>query len=95
MMAVTRLAEASRQVSSRMSSSMRLVFAGAQVGWITNTSMPRTFSPSSTSTSPSLNVRTSARPGSRSRYAQMARISSGCAFPEKIFMLPLTRRSPL
>ena len=63
-----RVAEARRQASVISSSSIKLSFAGGQVGCTMNTSRPRTFSINSTLTSPSLNRPTCARP---KRHVQM------------------------
>jgi hypothetical protein len=62
-----RLAEERRSASIVINSSIRWVLAGAQVDCSTKQSQPRTFSPISTLTSPSLNVPTWAFPTSMSR----------------------------
>ena len=67
-----RLAEALLRASIIKSSSMRLSFTGGQVDWITKVSLPRTFSPSSTRISPSLNRRTWANPRGCQRVSQIS-----------------------
>jgi hypothetical protein len=57
-----RAADARRQASTITSSSIRLSFAGGQVGCTMKTSRSRTFSMSSMLTSPSLKRPTKARP---------------------------------
>ena len=44
MTAVTRRPDARRSASMMMSNSIRLSLAGYDVDWMTNTSVPRTFS---------------------------------------------------
>ena len=63
--------------------SIKLSFVGTQVGWMINTSLPRTFSWISTEISPSLNTPTAAFPSGMSRCRAMVRAISGFAFPVK------------
>ncbi len=56
-----RRAEARFSASIRISSSIRLSFAGNEVDWTTKTSSPRTFSWISTNTSMSAKRRTTQR----------------------------------
>jgi hypothetical protein len=60
MTAVTRRPDARRSASMMMSSSIRLSLAGYDVDWMTNTSVPRTFSWISTKISMSAKRRTTA-----------------------------------
>ena len=71
--------------SSMISNSIRWEFWGAQVDWSAKQSRPRTFSEISIAHSPSLNVPTSARPISMSRYCATAFASAMLAFPLKSF----------
>ncbi len=66
-----------------MRSSITLSFVGLLVGWMTNASTPRTFSPISTKLSPSLKRVTRHLPMGVSRYWPIAAASCGFAFPEK------------
>src|ERR1700719_821700 len=76
-----RAAEARRQASTITSSSIRLSFAGGQVDCTMSTSRPRTFSISSTLTSPSLKRPTNARPSCVCRLRAMSCASTGLALP--------------
>ena len=78
--AVTRFAEARRQASAIISSSIKFS-AGGCVGCSMNTSRPRTFSRSSTLTSPSLNRSTSARPNGTCKCRVISCASAGFALP--------------
>ena len=60
MTAVTRRPDARRSASMMMSNSIRLSLAGNDVDWMTNTSVPRTFSWISTKISMSAKRRTTA-----------------------------------
>src|SRR5580704_650928 len=82
MTAVIEPADARRSASAMMRSSITLSFVGLLVGWITNASTPRTFSPISTKLSPSLNRVTRHLPMGVSRYSPIAAASSGFALPE-------------
>ena len=84
MMATMEPADARRSASIMISSSIRLWFAGADVGCTTKQFTPRTFSPISTKISPSENVVTSAAPGRASTHRQIASASSRLALPEKM-----------
>ena len=66
--------------------SIRLSFVGAHVDCRTNASSPRTFSSSSTMTSPSENRPTTTRPRLMFRCRQTASASFGFALPVKIRM---------
>src|SRR5258708_5800499 len=78
--AVTRFAEARRQASAIISSSIKCS-AGGCVGCRMNTSRPRTFSLSSTLTSPSLNRSTSARPNGTCKCRVISCASGALALP--------------
>src|SRR3954470_5852666 len=81
MAAVTRAADERLSASTITSSSIRLSFVGAQVDCSTNTSLPRTFSSSSTITSPSENLPTMARPMDRFRCFATSCARRGLALP--------------
>ncbi len=78
---MTRAAEERFSASIITSSSIRLSLVGAQVDCSTNTSLPRTFSSSSTITSPSENLPTMARPSDRFRCFATSCASFGLALP--------------
>ena len=75
-------ADARLSASIITSSSIRLSFTGEQVGWITYTSTPRTFSWISTKHSPSEKREARQRPTGSCRYSAMAAASSVFALPE-------------
>ena len=70
--------------SVRIKSSIRLEFAGAHVGWMTKTSLPRTLSPIWTLISPSLKVLIAHSLSGSERYLEIFLANSGFAVPEKI-----------
>ena len=76
-----RAADARRHASTITSSSIRWSFAGGHVGCTMKTSRPRTFSISSTLTSPSLKRPTWARPSGTCRCRAMSCASCGFALP--------------
>src|SRR5437867_1007502 len=69
--------------SSITSSSIRFSLTGGPVGWMTNTSAPRTLSWIWNQTSPSLKRARWARPTGTPRKRQMDSPSVGCALPVK------------
>src|SRR5574341_41435 len=81
MTAVIRGADARRRASIMMRSSMMLWLTGGHVGWMTNTSAPRTFSCTCTNTSPSENCDTSVSARRVPRYSAISRERCGFAFP--------------
>ena len=72
--------------SAMMTSSMRLSLVGAQVDWRMNASQPRTFSWTSTLTSPSLKRPTLARPRSMRSSETTRSAKAGLELPEKIII---------
>ena len=76
-----RPAEARFSASTITSTSIRLSLVGVQVDCSTNTSLPRTFSSSSTITSPSLKRPTVARPSWMFRCCTTSSASFGFALP--------------
>ena len=80
-----RRAEARFSASIMMSSSMSVSFTGGHVGWITNTSAPRTFSLICTYTSPSEKRDTSASASGSRRYCPISSASGRFAVPVKSF----------
>ena len=80
-----RVADALRRQSASTISSIRLSLVGAQVGWIMNTSLPRTLSSISTLTSPSLKRPTSALPRSILKRSTTRFAKARWALPVKIF----------
>ena len=86
MTAVMRPADALRQASIMMSSSMRLLLTGSQVDWTRKTSEPRTDSPMDTEISPSEKVLTLALPSGRPRADAICMARAGCELPQKILM---------
>src|SRR5487761_576881 len=86
MTAVARRAEPRLSASSVTSNSIRLSFAGYDVGWMTKTSSPRTFSWISTNTSISEKRRTLASVSGMCRYAEIASASGRLALQARIFM---------
>jgi hypothetical protein len=78
-----RVAEARFSASTITITSIRLSLVGWQVDCSTNTSRPRTFSSSSTMTSPSATRPTTARPRLMFRCRQTASASFGLAVPVK------------
>src|SRR5262249_7014868 len=92
-----RLAEARLNASIMTRSSIRWSLTGGQVGWITKTSWPRTFSLIWTYTSPSEKRETSASPSRTCRYWAISSASGRFAFPENSFSsyaMALTQHSP-
>src|ERR1700759_998499 len=83
MTAVMDPADARRSASTMMRSSITLSFVGLLIGWITNASTPRTFSPISTKLSPSLKRVTRHLPSGVSRYCAIAAANGMLALPEK------------
>src|SRR5579875_618676 len=79
-----RPAEARRSASSMISSSMRCWSVGKQVGWITKTSAPRTFSSSWKWISPSEKRWNLHSPSGTPRNLQISSDSARLAEPEKI-----------
>src|SRR5690349_8959766 len=79
-----RAAEARFSASIITSTSIRLSFVGAHVDCKMNTSRPRTFSSSSTITSPSENRPTTQRPRLMFKCRHTASASFGFALPVKI-----------
>jgi len=79
-----RLAEARLSASISSSSSIRLSLGGVQIDWSTKQSPPRTFSRTSTITSPSGKRPTSASPNRTPRYSHTPRASAGLELPVKI-----------
>src|SRR5687768_8258469 len=78
-----------------MSSSMTCSLTGAEVGWITKTSIPRRLSSILTRTSPSLKRERSIRVSGMSRWSAMARASLGLELPASTRRLSSrTRPSP-
>src|SRR5690242_909711 len=82
--AVTRAADARFSASTITRISIRLSLVGAHVDCSMNTSRPRTFSSSSTITSPSEKRPTTARPRLMFRCRHTASASLGFALPQKI-----------
>ena len=80
---VIRSADARFRASIISSNSIRLRSTGVQVGWITKTSAPRTFSLIWRYISPSENCLTMARPAWIPSVSQISVASGGLAFPEK------------
>ena len=72
--------------SAMMTSSMRLSLVGAQVDCRMNASQPRTFSWTSTLTSPSLKRLTLARPRSMRSSETTRSAKAGLELPEKIII---------
>src|SRR5262245_21760740 len=66
-------------------SSINVSFTGGQVGWITKTSAPRTFSLNWTKISPSEKRETSLSPSGTRRYWAISSARARFAFPEKSF----------
>src|ERR1035437_6428730 len=91
MTAVMRRAEARLSASIINNSSIRCMSTGRQVGCITNTSAPRTFSWICTYTSPSLKRETRAWPRVRPRKLQTSSQSASLAVPQKTLNLSSTR----
>ena len=81
MTAVMVAAEARRSASHMISSSIRLSFTGAHVGWTTKASTPRTFSPISQNVSPSLKRDTLASPSGVSSTLRDLRGQLGVRVP--------------
>ena len=79
-----RAADARFNASTITSTSIRLSFVGAQVDCRMKTSRPRTFSSSSTITSPSEKRPTTQRPRLMLRCRHTASASLGFALPVKI-----------
>src|SRR6476619_5441614 len=79
--AVTRAADARFNASTSTSTSIRLSFGGEQIDCSTNTSLPRTFSSTSTMTSPSENRPTLALPKWMFRCCTTSAASFGVALP--------------
>ena len=77
-----RPAEARFNASMMISSSIRLLLTGLQVGWTTNTSLPRTVSYRETNTSPSEKAPTSDSPSFVPICAQISFASFRFALPE-------------
>src|SRR5690606_40507758 len=86
-----RAAEARRRASTISTSSIRWLLVGAQVGWTTNTSWPRTFSQISMLLSPSENWDTVALPRGTKRFRAISSASSRLALPEKTIKLATVR----
>src|ERR1039458_7873857 len=86
-----RRAEARLSASIINNSSIRCMSTGRQVGCITNTSAPRTFSWICTYTSPSLKRETRAWPRVRPRKLQTSSQSGSLAVPQKTLNLSSTR----
>src|ERR1019366_2087864 len=86
-----RRAEARFSASIINNSSIRCMSTGRQVGCITNTSAPRTFSWICTYTSPSLKRETRAWPRVRPRKLQTSSQSASLAVPQKTLNLSSTR----
>ena len=80
-----RRADARLNASSMTSSSIRWSFTGGQVGWMTKTSWPRTFSLIWTYTSPSEKRETSASPSESWSVLAISSASGRFALPEKSF----------
>ena len=80
-----RRADARLNASSMTSSSIRLSLTGGQVGWMTKTSWPRTFSLIWTYISPSEKRETSASPSESWRCLAISSASGRFALPEKSF----------
>src|SRR6266849_7053194 len=76
-----RAAEDLLNASSMTRSSIRFASAGGQVGWMTNTSAPRTFSRIWQYASPSAKRRHSVRPNGIPRKEQISLASAGWALP--------------
>src|SRR6056297_1497301 len=83
MTAVMRWADARRSASVISMSSMMWSLVGSEVGWITNTSRPRTFSRSSTADSPSEKCATDACPSWLSRLSATRSANGRFALPVK------------
>src|SRR5215471_2938842 len=81
MTAVIRRADARRSASRRMNSSIRLSLTGWHVGWITNTSWPRSESWMLTEISPSGNRRTRGSVSGTPISSEMSAPSSGLELP--------------
>src|SRR3989338_2935915 len=81
MTAVIRFPEALFRASIIIRSSIRLSLTGVQVGWTTNTSLPRIFSSILTLISPSLNLPTKHSESLILRYLQIFLANSGLALP--------------
>src|SRR4029450_4318364 len=92
MTAVTRRPDARRSASMMMSNSIRLSLAGNDVDWMTNTSVPRTFSWISTKISMSAKRRTTALVSGVARYAAIAWASAGLELPATSLIAPLLGR---
>ena len=84
--AVIRTAEARRQASIMMSSSIRLSLTGLQVDCTMNTSLPRTDSYSEQETSPSAKPLISFSPSLMPMALQMSAASFGLALPVNTLM---------
>ena len=65
---------------------MRFSLTGGQVGWMMNTSRPRTSSSILQEISPSGKFAITARPNGSPRYSQMRLAKAGWARPVKSFM---------
>src|SRR5512143_2510105 len=85
MTAVMRLADARLNASIIISSSIRWSFTGLDVGCITNTSVPLTFSFTFTFISPSLKVATVMSPSPMFRYSATSLARGMLALPLKSF----------
>src|SRR5215471_6312863 len=79
-----RLALARRRASIMMNNSIKLWLVGGAVGWITNTSSPRTFSSTLTKVSPSGNGLMMHLPRGSPMCLQMALARGSLAVPLKI-----------
>src|SRR5690349_17516485 len=86
-----RLALARRNASMMMNSSIRLWLVGGEVGWITNTSSPRTFSSILMNVSPSGNGSMVHLPRGTPTFLQMALARVSFAVPLNIFTRILLR----
>src|SRR5438034_4418452 len=80
-----RWADARLSASIMINSSISVSFTGGQVGWITKTSAPRTFSLTCTSTSPSEKRETSASESGTRRYWAISSASGRLALPLNSF----------
>ena len=87
-----RRADARRNASMMISSSIRWSFTGEEVDWITNTSAPRTFSWISTKISMSAKRRTTALLSGMARWAAMASASARLELPATSLIAPLLAR---
>src|SRR4030066_965197 len=92
MAAVMRPAEARFSASTITITSIRVSLVGWQVDCSTNTSLPRTFSRSSTITSPSEKRDTVARPRWILRWRTTSLASRGLAFPLNTIRLSMDTR---